>query len=188
MFGKLTAAAACCLSMMMPSASGASAGTREDGGRDELEREEETRQGRGRDDVALTLLNCTADGDSVTTFTLGDLRALPESEVVTGHRFVDGEVTYSGPLVRDLLRLAGVGGLESYRFIAANDYFVDFPRSDIEELDLILAMQADGEPLTRRSYGPLWLMYPISDHPEMFDDPTYTARLIWQVTQVEACR
>ena len=46
-------------------------------------------------------------------------------------------------------------------------------------------MEADGEKLSRREKGPLWLMYPISDHAEL-NDPIYLRRLIWQVVRIEA--
>lgn len=70
------------------------------------------------------------------------------------------------------------------RFSAANDYYVEIPVSDFRDYDVILAMQADGVPLARREKGPLWLMYPISDHEELAD-PLYIHRLIWQVEKVE---
>jgi len=71
------------------------------------------------------------------------------------------------------------------RFVAANDYYVDIPTEDLVKYHAILAMQADGRPLTRREKGPLWLMYPISDYPAL-QDPIYMRRLIWQVVRIEA--
>ena len=50
----------------------------------------------------------------------------------------------------------------SCAFVAANDYYVDIPTEDFTTYDAILAMEADGERLSRREKGPLWLMYPIS--------------------------
>ena len=73
---------------------------------------------------------------------------------------------------------------ESVRFIAANDYFVEIPTEDFRRYDVILAMEADGAPLARRDKGPIWLMYPISDHEEL-GDPIYIHRLIWQVVRIE---
>ena len=64
-------------------------------------------------------------------------------------------------------RSSALDRLETVRFTAANDYFVDIPTSDFRDYDAILAMEADGKKLSRREKGPLWLMYPISDHPEL---------------------
>ena len=79
----------------------------------------------------------------------------------------------------------GLDQLETVRFIAANDYYVDIPTEDFRDYDAILAMEADGEQLSRREKGPLWLMYPISDHSAL-RDPIYLRRLIWQVVRIEA--
>ena len=46
-------------------------------------------------------------------------------------------------------------------------------------------MEADGKKLSRRDKGPLWLMYPISDHDEL-KDALYIHRLIWQVVRIES--
>jgi hypothetical protein len=94
-------------------------------------------------------------------------------------------VAYRGPLVRDVLAQLGLDGLDFVRLVAANDYYVDIPTEDFRTYDAILAMEADGERLSRREKGPLWLMYPISDYPEL-RDPIYMRRLIWQVVRIEA--
>ena len=126
-----------------------------------------------------------ADPRRDTAFSLEELAALPQVTVRTENEFSDGVVAYRGPLVRDVLSKLGLDRLERVRFVAANDYYVDIPTDDFRTYDAILAMEADGEPLSRREKGPLWLMYPISDHSEL-RDPEYLRRLIWQVVRIEA--
>ena len=87
--------------------------------------------------------------------------------------------------MRDVLAQLGLDDVAEVRLVAANDYFVDIPTEDFRAYDAILAMEADGKRLSRREKGPLWLMYPISDHPEL-KDPIYLRRLIWQVVRIEA--
>jgi hypothetical protein len=116
---------------------------------------------------------------------LEELAALPQVTVATENEFSDGIVAYRGPLVRDVLARFGLDRLAQVRFVAANDYYVDIPTEDFRAYDAILAMEADGKPLSRREKGPLWLMYPISDHAEL-NDPIYLRRLIWQVVRIEA--
>jgi hypothetical protein len=116
---------------------------------------------------------------------LEELAAMPQVTLVTENEFADGTVAYRGPLVRDVLAQLGLQDLDFARFVAANDYYVDIPTEDFRNYDAILAMEADGEPLSRREKGPLWLMYPISDHPEL-RDPIYLRRLIWQLVRIEA--
>ena len=110
---------------------------------------------------------------------------MPQVTVVTENEFADGTRAYRGPLVRDVLARLGLESLDFVRFVAANDYYVDIPTEDFRTYDVILAMEADGERLSRREKGPLWLMYPISDHPAL-RDPIYLRRLIWQVVRIEA--
>ncbi len=121
----------------------------------------------------------------VLEFSLDELRALPQTTIETENEFSDGIVSYSGPLVRDVLEHLTLDQSEMLRFVAANDYFVEIPTSDFRKYNVILAMEADGERLSRRDKGPLWLMYPISDHEEL-RDPLYIHRLIWQVDRIES--
>ncbi len=114
-----------------------------------------------------------------------DLATMQQTTVVTETEFTDGKVAFTGPLVRDVLEKLGLDKLETVRFVAANDYYVDIPTSDFAQFPVILAMEADGQPLTRRDKGPLWLMYPISDYAAL-KDPIYLRRLIWQVVRIEA--
>lgn len=133
--------------------------------------------------AALTLSQ-GAGGDTLE-FSQDQLEALPMATVVTENEFTDGKVTFRGPLVRDVVDHLGLGDADTLRFTAANDYYVDVPTSDIRKYNVILALEADGQPLSRRDKGPIWLMYPISDNSEL-RDPVYNTRLIWQVVRIEA--
>ncbi|MCB1354567.1 MAG: molybdopterin-dependent oxidoreductase [Rhodobacteraceae bacterium] len=135
---------------------------------------------------ALVLSRPTPSGTETVEFSMSELEALPQSTIVTSNEFTDGEATYRGPLVLDVLEHLGLERAKSLRFIAANDYYVDIPASDFRRYNAILAMEVDGKKLGRRDKGPLWLMYPISDHAELRGDPVYITRLIWQVVRIEA--
>ena len=132
-------------------------------------------------DPALTL----SRGGETAELTLEDLRTMPQHAVTTTTEFTDGLVTFTGPLARDVLDHLGLNEVETVRLTAINDYFIDVPTSDFTEYDVIMALDANGRQLSRRDKGPIWLMYPISDHDELAD-PRYNARLIWQLISVEA--
>jgi len=117
--------------------------------------------------------------------TIDQLAELPQTSFATETEFTDGMVTFSGPLVRDVLKQLHLDELETVRFVAANDYYVDVPTSDFTRFPVILALEADGKRLSRRDKGPIWLMYPISDYAGL-RDPVYLRRLIWQVVRIEA--
>jgi hypothetical protein len=137
-------------------------------------------------DAALVLARTAAGAGAETLeLSIDELAALPQVTVVTETEFTNGKVAFTGPLVREVLQHLGLDDAESLRFTAANDYYVDIPTSDFQRYNAILALEQDGKRLSRRDKGPLWLMYPISDFPEL-RDPVYLGRLIWQVIRIEA--
>ena len=118
------------------------------------------------------------------TFTEEQLRAMPQVTIRTRTEFTDGLVEFRGPLARDVLAAANLGDAKTAHLVASNDYALDVPVSDFTNYDVILAMEANGTKLSRRDKGPIWLMYPLDDHPEL-QDPAYTIRLVWQLVTVE---
>lgn len=135
-------------------------------------------------DVELVLSRGPGNAETLG-LTAKDLADLPQVTVVTQNEFTNGKVTFRGPLARDVLERLAIDHVDTVRFIAANDYYVDVPTSDFQKYDVILATEADGKTLSRRDKGPIWLIYPISDHPEL-QDPLYIKRLIWQVVRIES--
>jgi hypothetical protein len=135
--------------------------------------------------VAAQTVLTLSRADGAIALSLSDLETLPQHQLTTANEFVDQPVTYRGPLARDVLALFDLDRAPIVRFTALNDYYIDVPTSDLHRYDVILAMEANGRRLSRRDKGPLWLMYPISDFPEL-SDPRYHARLIWQVVTAEA--
>lgn len=132
-------------------------------------------------DPALVL----SRGDEAVELTLEDLEAMPQHSITTVTEFTDGATTFTGPLARDVFEHLDLNEVDTVRLTAINDYFIDVPTSDFRQYDVIMALEADGRRLSRRDKGPIWLMYPISDHEELAD-PQYVARLIWQLVSAEA--
>jgi hypothetical protein len=131
--------------------------------------------------TALTLQN----GAEILELTMEQIQALKQHTIVTANEFTNGPVSYTGPLARDVLEQLALDSVDTVRFTAANDYYIDVPTEELHRYDVVLALEADGQRLSRRDKGPLWLMYPISDNPELAG-PVYNARLIWQVVRVES--
>lgn len=124
-------------------------------------------------------------GAKTLELTFEDLAEMPQHSVLTTNEFTDKPLTYTGPLARDVLELLALDSLETVRFTAVNDYFIDVPTDELNRYDVVLALEVDGRRLSLRDKGPLWLMYPLSQHPELAG-PIYNARLIWQVVRVDA--
>ena len=111
------------------------------------------------------------------------LEGLGVHEVRTTSDWTDGQRTFAGPLVRDLLAALEARG-DRVVATAHNDYAVEIPASDFETYPVILALTMDGEPLTLRDKGPIWIVYPRDDFPAL-RDPAINARWIWQLRSLE---
>jgi len=124
-------------------------------------------------------------GDEQIKIQRDDLATLKTATITTGTDWTDGVSTFKGPLVRDVLELAGVkgGAPTTVSAKAANDYSVDIPIEDFRKYNVILATEMDDKPLTLRDKGPLWIIYPRDDHSEL-DDPAINARWIWQLVEL----
>ena len=132
--------------------------------------------------IALTV--APVSGGEVKTFTIEELKALGETEIRTANEFVDGVRVFRGPLVRDVLRASKAAGSSRVWMTAANDYQVEVDPKEFFDYDAILALSMDGQPLSRRDKGPIWVIYPMSDFAEL-RDPVYNSRLIWQLVKLE---
>ena len=132
----------------------------------------------------LVIRNATDPAQAEVRFSEADLLALPQATIRTRTDYTDGVVEFIGPLARDAVAFIETGTATTVHLVAANDYAIDIPLSDFTDYDVILAMQANGERLTMRDKGPIWLMYPLDDYKEM-QDPVFNNRLIWQLTVME---
>ena len=139
--------------------------------------------------AAQAMLTITpGNGDAAVELSEESFSSLPQSVIETGNEFVDGIARFEGPKAIDVLE--GIMGsldtdtVEAIRFIAANDYQVDVPLKDLSEYGVILATHMNGMRLSRRDKGPIWLIYPMTEFPEL-QNSIYNARLIWQVTRIE---
>ena len=131
----------------------------------------------------LTVLD--AKGESLASYSLEELDALDQTEFETTNPFLDDAAVFSGPLVLDVLAESDIEVTEggSIQVAAINDYAVSLPFDDIMKYDVILATRMNGEVMSIRDKGPIWVMYPISDFPELADS-IYSSRLVWQVDRL----
>ena len=125
-----------------------------------------------------------AAGGAEKSLTLDDLMALEQVEITTSNEFVDGEKVFKGPLVRDILILCRAADAQQVSLTAANDYQVEVDAHEFFDYDAILALSMDGEMLSKRDKGPIWVIYPMSTHAEL-RKPVYNSRLIWQLVKME---
>ena len=127
-------------------------------------------------EIILTVGNA---GEAPVAFDRAMLEALPQATVMTSTDWTDGVQTFTGPLARDVLAAAGVAG-ETVDAGALNDYHVSFPASDFDDWDVILALTMNGQALSVRDKGPLWIVYPRDGNPAL-QQPEINSRWVWQL-------
>ena len=120
-------------------------------------------------------------GDTIE-FSLDQLEALGTVEVATETPWTDGKVIFEGVPISALLNHLGATGSE-IEFVALDDYSVTIPTDDLAAYNPILATRRDGTPMRIRDKGPIWVIYPWTDFPELQNEENY-AKAIWQVYQV----
>ncbi len=132
--------------------------------------------------AAQTILTVSTPEQSAT-YTLEELLALPQTTVVTKNDYVDTATTFQGPRLRAVLEPLNVGPDASLKMVALNDFSSNVPAVDAFDYDVILAVLRDGEPMSVRDKGPIWVIYPMDDHAELRDD-SFNGRLVWQLKTI----
>ncbi|NIC04577.1 molybdopterin-dependent oxidoreductase [Billgrantia bachuensis] len=135
--------------------------------------------------VILTVSgNITAtNAGNEALFDRGMLEALEQHTTRTHTPWHDGLATFTGPLGRDVLEKVGAQGT-MLRVTALNDYAANVPVADFMEYDVLLAMTLDGAPLRVRDQGPLFIIYPFDEFPELLTEKVMT-RSVWQVVHID---
>ncbi|MGY3914056.1 molybdopterin-dependent oxidoreductase [Aeromonas australiensis] len=111
------------------------------------------------------------------------LDQLPVHEIKTHTPWYDDAKTFSGPLLKEVLAKVGATG-KQLTITALNDYSVQVPVSDAEQYQVILARTINGKPLSVRDKGPLFLIYPFDQYPEL-QNKLYYGRAIWQISTIK---
>ncbi|MBM3573916.1 MAG: oxidoreductase [Alphaproteobacteria bacterium] len=107
------------------------------------------------------------------------LEALGIVTIKTETDWTKGTIEFAGPLVLALLDAVGAQG-QTATAGALNDYKVEIPLVDFRRYPVLLALKSDGAYMTTRNKGPIWIVYPRDQHPEL-NTPVYKAGWAWQL-------
>ena len=132
--------------------------------------------------LAQTVLNVLTPEKSAA-FSLEELLAMPQTTVVTKNDYVDAATRFQGPLLSSILELLEIDRSETLKMVALNDFASEVPASDAYDFTVILAVLRDGERMSVRDKGPIWVIYPMDDNPELQDE-AYNGRLVWQLKEI----
>jgi len=135
--------------------------------------------------VVLTVTGAIGETNApgAAEFDMAMLAALAQKTTVTKTPWTTGEVSFAGPLGSALLDAVGATG-GTLKVVALNDYSADVPAADLREHPVILATAMDGKPMSVREKGPLFLIYPFDDEPDLYNE-TYFNRSVWQIARIE---
>jgi hypothetical protein len=130
----------------------------------------------------LSVSQAAGQNGAPADFDMAMLESLPHHTIKTATPWTNGVSEFEGVLVRDLFQHLGIKGTLS-TFVALNDYKVQIPMADFAKYDVLLAYKRDGVYMPVRDKGPLWVVYPLDEHPELNSEETH-AKMIWQVRSV----
>lgn len=116
-------------------------------------------------------------------FTMDMLAALPQRTYkVAARASPSGFYEFTGPLMKDVLEAAGASG-SKITALGTDNYSVEIPFTDAAQVNPIISIRRDGQTMSVRERGPLWLMYPLGSTPEL-SEPKYVSRSAFLLKQL----
>ncbi|NLR97109.1 molybdopterin-dependent oxidoreductase [Rhizobium sp. P38BS-XIX] len=136
-------------------------------------------------DVVLTVTGKLdhPNAGSAAQFDLAMLEALQGRKGAMETPWTTGKVEFSGPLLRAVLDAAGAHP-QKLKIVALNDYSAEVPADDAK-IDTMLATRMDGQTMSVREKGPLFLIYPFDEDKSLYNEK-YFSRSVWQIKTIEA--
>lgn len=129
-------------------------------------------------------LGCCPQGQAL--FDLQRLDALPQVEVKTLTPWTDQEDSYQGVRLSVLLDELKARG-QRIDATALNDYSMLLNLPAARKYPVILATRKNGEVMRVRNKGPIWVIYPLSDFPELRKEEHHQA-MVWQLKSLNIGR
>ena len=125
-------------------------------------------------------ISITNVGDTAV-FDRDMLEGLGMQKFTTHTKWDNDAVTFEGPLMSALMAAVGASG-DTAQAIALNDYHTDIPIADFAQYKPILALKRNGNYMSIREKGPLFVVYNYDSDPEL-KQQKYYGRSAWQVAQ-----
>ena len=116
---------------------------------------------------------------SQAQFDMAMLEKLPQHSFSTQTPWYPSAVTFTGPLLRDVLAAVGAKG-KNITAVALNDYKTEIPIDDATRHDVIVARLMNNRPMRVREKGPLFIVYPFDTKSELRSELYYN-RAAWQL-------
>ena len=124
-----------------------------------------------------------ANRENTAVFDLDMLQKLPQQTFVTKTPWDKNPTKFTGPLLRDVLGAVKSSG-KTLTALALNDYKTTIPAEDAALFDVIIAHRIDDMPISVRTKGPLFIIYPFDSKPEL-KSSKYYGRSAWQLKSIK---
>jgi hypothetical protein len=122
--------------------------------------------------------------DAGVTLDMPTLERIGLIRFTTPTAWTDGLVTFEGVLLSRLLEVLTVpGDVTELTMTALNDYQVAIPVADVRTWPVIIALKRDGQYMSIRDKGPLWVVYPRHAFPEL-EQVKHKSKWIWQLKEI----
>lgn len=93
--------------------------------------------------------------------------------------------TFTGVLLRDLLKFAGVSAkATNLHMTALDDYAVDIPVAEANKWPILVVTKTDGNYMPVSDKGPTRIIFPYDQHPEI-DQIKYKDLWIWNLKTID---
>lgn len=123
------------------------------------------------------------NADGAALFDIAMLEELGSTSFSTETPWTDGVQAFEGVSLMALMAALGVSD-GTLKATAINDYAVDIPVADAVEGGPIISFRRNGEAMSVRDKGPLWVVYPY-DLNEAYQTEVIYSRSIWQLDRIE---
>lgn len=121
--------------------------------------------------------------DGAAVFDRAMLESLGAEAFSTNTPWYKEPVRFEGVPLAKLMEAVGATG-DRIVSVALNDYSAEMPLEDARKYGVILALKRDGEYMTVRDKGPLFVVYPYDSNPDL-KSQKYYSRSVWQVARIE---
>lgn len=135
--------------------------------------------------VVLTVTGAIArtNAPGKAEFDVAMLEALGVEALTTGTSWTDGRQRFEGVRASEVLKAVGAEG-SVVEATALNDYTAEIPVAMFEDFPVLFALRQNGATLTARDKGPVWIVFPRDDYPEL-NDPRIDICWVWQLRSIE---
>ena len=123
-----------------------------------------------------------SSGQPLAKLDMSILESFEKTTIETNNPWVEKPTVFEGVRISDLLEFVGAE-TATFKANAIDGYTADLEKIDFERYPIIVAYKSGGEYMSVRNLGPLWIIYPFDDFPELVNEYA-SATSVWQLIEM----